>query len=192
MSKIFIVMCLICLPLTVIASTLPKEELGAKGKEAYANNDCLNTVKYLFAYLTIENDLEAEKRKSVESSIAYCESVLSPVKNISGWEVGAFGLVSAGGTFKPINPGSGGVLVTSGGDLKTIDTSTGGVLITADGVINKLPQKLDLGQNRYEYLPDFSSKDKLDLVIKKREIELKALDNIRELYKYQNNGPTNQ
>lgn len=174
---------------TVNASKPTIEELKKMGEEAYANNNCLDAVKYLFAYLVVESELDTEKRKSAESAITYCESILAPVKDVAGWESGTMAIISSGGSIKPLNPGSGGVLVTTGGNLQTIDTSTGGVFITTEGVLSKPLQNIEYwykNQSNPLFISDFidvtKQRNDLDFLIKRKQIEIEALDGIRQLY----------
>ncbi len=175
--------------LTSYSSPLSKEELKKRGKSAYEENNCLDTVKYLFAYLIVEEQMAQEDKINIEVAITYCENVLAPVKTVAGWAPGTMGVLSAGGSLKPLKLGTGGVLVTSGGDLRTIDTSTGGVLITNEGVLKKASEYAEyFSTNKSNYLTTFEEVMKnedvksLELLIKKKNIELDALGNLQSLY----------
>ncbi len=138
MKYLIVLIVLVFSTSTVYSSPPSKDELKDMGLSAYESDDCLGAVKYLFAYLIVDDQLDQKRKKSIKAAITHCESVLAPVKTVAGWTPGTMGVLSSGGTLKPLQFGSGGVLVTSGGTLSTVDTSTGGVLITAGGVLNTI------------------------------------------------------
>lgn len=189
MNRYIIFMIVLFFTSTAYSSPPSKEDLKNMGQSAYANNNCLDTIKYLFAYLIVEDTLDQEKKTSIEAAITYCESVLAPVRNVAGWASGTMGVLSAGGSLKPIKFGSGGVLITSGGNLRTIDISTGGVLITTEGVLSKAPDYMEyFSKNKsnpiaiFEKTIDKKNADSLDFLIKKKRIELDALGDLQKLY----------
>lgn len=189
MSKYLVILIVLFLTSTAYSTSLSKDDLKNMGERAYANDNCLDTVKYLFAYLISEDSLSEKKKANIESAIKYCESILKPVEDVGGWKVGTMAVISAGGSVKPIKFGSGGVLITSGGYMHTIDSSKGGVLVTTDGVLTKDPDDLeDFLKTKSNFTPSFedtigsNNPGSLDFLIKKKSIELEALGELQKLY----------
>lgn len=188
MPKIINFIFVICfLSATVSAGEVTLADLKRKGLQAYEDNDCVGAIKFLYAYRITDKDLSSDKLKNIDDAISYCEKSLSNLNSALQLGSSSGYLSLSNGSVKPINVGTSGVLITLDDQIIPLDTSTGGVFINSNGVMMKAPGQIDSivwGEQSLEY-PSLNNVNDLNLLLKRKEIEVDALNKYKKLYEGQ-------
>lgn len=92
------------------------DELYQKGKAAYDSQNCIGTIKYLYAFLQVGENIDVEQKARTEKVVAYCEKQLSPFDTAV------------------VRQPDKTTIITSDGVLRVIDEDTG-LILTSEGVL---------------------------------------------------------
>ena len=68
---------LLLISVNIVASDLSLEQLRSMGEAASERGDCVEAIKYLFAYRVIAKNLTKKEEENIDAAIDHCEEKLT-------------------------------------------------------------------------------------------------------------------